>query len=154
MVTGVSRAWIQPRKCRKLNPSFFAHSASFGEYGVSASAWSVKRPYGFASNSIEGHVLFDYDVPNRLKLTQDVAELSNRKMPRNMESSQLMCYTNIWALSRVGASAAETFWNRDYKDFDGLQAKEGGMIKLLHPSLRGTHPGASGFLLTHIFTSS
>jgi len=65
-----------------------------------------------------------------------------------------MCYTNIWALSRVGTSAAETFWNRDYKDFDGLQAKEGGMIKLLHPSLRGTHPGASGFLLTHIFTSS
>jgi len=60
-----------------------------------------------------------------------------------------MCYTNIWALSKAGTSAPETFWNRDYKDFDGLQEK-GGMIKLLHPSLRGTHPGEPGYLLARI----
>ncbi|GAA5843748.1 hypothetical protein JCM5353_008315 [Sporobolomyces roseus] len=117
----------------------WTHGASFADYGVSTTAWSVERPYGFASNSIEGHILFDYDIPTRRRLTQEVAKSTNRKIPKNMESNQLMCYTNIWALSRAGTSAPETFWNRDYKDFDGLQEK-GGMIKLLHPSLRGTHP--------------
>ncbi|GAA6023432.1 hypothetical protein JCM11491_005581 [Sporobolomyces phaffii] len=118
----------------------FADGRSFEDYKVSSSAWSVQRPYGVGSNHIEGHVLFDYDFLTRLDLLRQAAASTHRELAPNLERDQLLCYTNLWGLSRTGTSSPGTFWNSDYKDFDGVQATRGGMVELLHPSLRGVHP--------------
>ncbi|GAA5914983.1 O-fucosyltransferase family protein [Sporobolomyces salmoneus] len=118
----------------------FHDGRSFGDYKLSSSAWSIERPYSFASNSIEGHILSDYDFPSRLSSLGQVANETGRALPRNLKDDQLMCWTNIWGLTRAGVSAPRTWWNTDYKYTEGVQATEGGMSKLLHPSMRGVHP--------------
>ncbi|GAA5969789.1 hypothetical protein JCM21900_003206 [Sporobolomyces salmonicolor] len=120
----------------------FAGGASFGDYLVTPSTWRLppSSPSWFSS-SLESLLLIDYDLPLRLAQTRQLALESNRTLPRNFqEGSQLMCYTNVWALGRLGGSAPSGWWEGDYKAFEGLQRVEGGMRDLLHPSLRGTHP--------------
>ncbi|GAA5884480.1 hypothetical protein JCM16303_005101 [Sporobolomyces ruberrimus] len=118
----------------------FGDGRSFGDYKVSSSAWSVQRPYGFAADSVEGHVLFDHDTSTRHELLQQAAIETERTLPRNLKEDQLMCYTNLWGLSKAGMSVPSPWWNTDYKDFDGLQSMQGGMTNVLHPALRGDHP--------------
>ncbi|GAA6058617.1 hypothetical protein JCM10212_004028 [Sporobolomyces blumeae] len=118
----------------------FADGRSYGDYKVKTTAWSVTRPYGFPGNSVEGLVMFDYDETLRHNLTRQASIETGRPIPRNMQASQLICYTNVWAIPRLGVWAPNTFWNGDYKAFDGLQASEGSMREVLHPSLRGVHP--------------
>ncbi|GAA5934157.1 O-fucosyltransferase family protein [Sporobolomyces koalae] len=118
----------------------FEDGRSFGDYRVSTTAWTLPKPYGFASDSVEGHILFDYDFSTRLEITRQVARETGRAIPRNMRSDQLLCYTNVWGMTRAGSWAPGTWWNTDYKDFEGVQSSQAGVRTLFHPSLRGDHP--------------
>ncbi|GAA5855867.1 hypothetical protein JCM8547_000392 [Rhodosporidiobolus lusitaniae] len=121
--------------------SFLESGNTFGDFHFSLSNWRVPRMEGWAENSVEAFLLFDADRDYRLQQTRLVANETNRSIPRNMKDSQLICYDNLWSLSKVGVMAGEADPRMGrYLSFEGLQREKGGMWDLLAPEMRGKHP--------------
>ncbi|GAA5825612.1 hypothetical protein JCM11251_000309 [Rhodosporidiobolus azoricus] len=115
----------------------FEGGRSFDEHNLDESIWRVSRTGGWFEHSIESFVLWDYDESERLKRTKKFAEENDRKMVKNLEGSQLLCYSNVWDLKHAGAHATGIGWDQG---FLGQQKQDGDAKEMLSLPARGSHP--------------
>ncbi|GAA5903775.1 hypothetical protein JCM6882_003415 [Rhodosporidiobolus microsporus] len=115
----------------------FEGGRSFDEHHLDESIWRVGRTGGWFEHAIESFVLWDYDEGERLKRTKTFAEENERKMPKNLQGSQLLCYSNVWDLKHAGAHATGIGWDHG---FLGQQKQDGDSKEMLPLAGRASHP--------------